>query len=1034
MRCPRCEKDNPSDARYCRACGAQVGIACSGCLQLNLPDSRFCGACGKPLAPALHDPKFSSPTAYTPRHLAGRILALRPILEGERKHVSILFADLKGSMELLADRDPEDARQVLDPVLERLMEAVHYYEGTVNQVMGDGIMALFGAPIAHEDHAVRACYAGLRMQASIERYAAELRSTRGLDVQIRVGLNSGEVVVRSISNDLHMDYSAIGQSTHLAARLEQLARPGSILASLHTVRLAEGFVEHRLVGRVPIKGLAEPVEIFELTGIGPAQSRFQAALSRGLTPFVGRERELDELGRALERAADGQGQVVGIVGEAGVGKSRLVWEFLRSLAGAAGAVLQGRSVPHSRTTPYAPLVGVLKGYFGIPDEGDKEAIRRRVLALLTPEESVRFLQPVLALLDVPADDPRWKSLDPDQRRRRILDAVKYLLARRERTETVVVVIEDLHWSDTESRSVLDGLVESLPTARVLLVVSYRPEHEHGWGSRTYYRQIRIDPLPVEGSKEFLRNLLGTAAALERVKSLLIDRTEGNPLFLEEGVRNLVETGVLDGHRQEYRVLKEPTGSELPETVQAVLAARMDRLDLADKRALQAAAVIGKDVPLRLLQAVVEAPPSALGESLRRLEAGEFLYETRFLPDVEYTFRHSLTLEVAFGSLLRERRVALDRRIVEAIERDYPVSSSERLERLAHHALRGELWGKALEYCREAGARAFEGSAHRAAVSHFEGALVALAHLPEDAQALESAIDVRLDLRYALSPLGEYKKMLARLLEAEALAERIGDQRRLGLVSAFLCNFFTLRGEFSKATEYGQRAASVASSVDDVQLRALTNAFLGLAYFGIGEYRRAVEIARENIDLLAGPRRLERFGMALLPSVYLRTVLLWSLAELGEFEDGVSVGDTAMRIAEEAGHPHSLVFACMGLGLFHLRRGEIERAIGVLERGRGICESADLPAVSVELAGALGSAYAQGGLPEKAIAVLEQGIAQAVALRRLYGHWLRTGGLAEAYLHAGRIEEAYPLAQAFLEITRAVRARGSEAWASYLLGR
>ena len=459
------------------------------------------------------EPAARVPLTYTPAYLAEKILTSRSALEGERKQVTVLFADLKGSMELLADRDPEEARQLLDPVLEQMMEAVHRYEGTVNQVMGDGIMALFGAPIAHEDHAVRACYAALAMQAAMQRYAEEVRRTQGLTVQMRVGLNSGEVVVRAIGNDLHMDYSAVGQTTHLAARMEQLATPGSILLTAATLRLVEGLVRVQALGPVPVKGLADPVEVFELVGATALRRRLQAAVARGLSPFVGRQPELEALQQALARAEAGQGQVVALIGEPGVGKSRLVYEFLHSHRTQGWLQLESSSVSYGKATAYLPVCDLLKAYCHIEDRDDLRTVRAKVTGqILTLDDALQDTVPaVLALFEaLPADSP-FLQLDPLQRRRRTLEALKRVLLRESQVQPLLLVFEDLHWIDTETQAVLDMLVESLPTARVLLLVNYRPEYQHGWGSKTYYTQLRLDPLPRASAEELLQALLGEDA-------------------------------------------------------------------------------------------------------------------------------------------------------------------------------------------------------------------------------------------------------------------------------------------------------------------------------------------------------------------------------------------------------------------------------------------------------------------------------------------------------------------------------------------
>jgi class 3 adenylate cyclase len=467
-------------------------------------------------APVPDGSQAREPLAYTPPYLADKIRTTRLTLEGERKQVTVLFADLTGSTELIRDLDPEQARAILDPALHAMMEAVHRYEGTVNQVLGDGIMALFGAPLAHEDHTVRACYAALAMQDALRRYAEEVRRTHGLPVQMRVGLNAGEVVVRAIGNDLHMDYSAVGLTTVLAARMEQLATPGSILLTAATLRLVEGLVQVTPLGPMPVKGVDEPIEVFELSGASTSRRRLQAAVARGLTRFVGRQTELAALHQALEQASAGHGQVVALLGEAGVGKSRLVYEVVHSHRTQGWLVLESAAVSYGKAMPYLPVLDLLKRYVQVEDRDDTRTIRARVTGqVLTLDVTLQETIPaLLALLDALPEDSPLLTLDPPQRRRRTLDGLKRVLLRESQVQPLLLVFEDLHWIDTETQALLDGLVESLPTARLLLLVNYRPEYQHGWGSKTYYTQLRLDPLPSVRANELLQALLGDDPSLD----------------------------------------------------------------------------------------------------------------------------------------------------------------------------------------------------------------------------------------------------------------------------------------------------------------------------------------------------------------------------------------------------------------------------------------------------------------------------------------------------------------------------------------
>jgi class 3 adenylate cyclase/tetratricopeptide (TPR) repeat protein len=1039
MTCLRCRAENRDAARFCRECGATLAAVCPACGARAEAGSRFCDSCGAPLAAspasATGSARFDRPAGYTPKHLAERILTSRTALEGERKQVTVLFADLKGSMELLADRDPEEARRLLDPVLERMMEAVHHYEGTVNQVLGDGIMALFGAPVAHEDHAVRACYAAVRMQRRVNLYADEVQRAGGTPAQIRVGLNSGEVVVRAIGSDLHMDYTAVGQTTHLAARMEQMARPGSVLITADTLTLAEGYVQAKPLGAVPVKGIETPTPVYELTGTVPTRSRLQASAARGLTRFVGRDGELQRLGQALDRAAAGHGQAVAVVGEAGVGKSRLLWEFTRSHRTHGWLSLDSGSASYGKATPYLPVIDLLKEYFRIQERDDPRAIRERVAGkLLTLDRALEpLLIPLLALLDVPVEDAAWDALDRAHRRQRTLEAVKQLLLRESQVQPLVVLIEDLHWIDSETQAVLDTLVESLPTARILLLVSYRPEYEHAWGRKTYYLQLRIDPLPPQSAGALLDALVGEDSSLALLKPALIARTEGNPFFLEESVRALVETEILVGERGAYRLTKAPEAIQIPATAQAILAARIDRLAPEDKRLLQAGSVIGKDVPFALLQAIADLPEEDLRRGLSRLQAAEFLYETSLFPDLEYTFKHALTHQVAYGGLLQDRRRALHARIVDAIEALYPDRLAEQVERLAHHAFRGERWDRAVIHLRQAGARAFARSANREAVTHFEQALMALAHRPESREALEEGVDIRLALRNALWPLGRFDTGVGHLHDAERMATELGDPRRLGWIAAYLAEHTRMTGHAAEAPAFAERALRIGEEVQDLSLRVAANYYLGTTYFVAGEYRRTDEFFSRILQLLAGDAFRQRCGLAGFPAVMSRFFWALALAERGDFDQGMSEGRDGIRLAEVLDHPYSLACVLRGLGRVYGARGDWAEAIDLTERGLALARERHLPQLLGEVADQLGYLYALTGRVAEGLTVLEEALANMETMGMVQWRTPLLVHLGETCWLAGRREDALTMAERGLALARDRGHRGSEAWARRLLG-
>jgi class 3 adenylate cyclase/tetratricopeptide (TPR) repeat protein len=1038
MRCPHCEADTPDGARFCIECGTALAPRCPQCGADTLPRAKFCSECGTPLmaqsaAPSAAPPP--SPLRYTPGYLAEKILTSKAALEGERKQVTVLFADLRGSMELLADRDPEEARQLLDPVLERMMAAVHHYEGTVNQVMGDGIMALFGAPIAHEDHAVRACYAALRMQEAVKQYAAEVQRIQGVPLHMRVGVNSGEVVVRSIGSDLHMDYTAVGQTTHLAARMEQMAMPGSILTTPAVLGLVEGFVQVKALGAMPVRGLRDPVEVFEVTGAGVVRSRLQVAATRGLTRFVGRDRELDDLDQALHLAGSGRGQVVALVGEAGMGKSRLLYEFIHSPRTQGWVALEAASVSYGKATPYFPVVDLLKRYLHIEEGDEPHTVRAKVTEhLLTLDEALQDTMPaLLALLDALPPDSPFLTLDPPQWRQRTLAALKRVLRRESQVQPLLLVFEDLHWIDSETQALLDSLVESLPTARILLLVNYRPEYQHGWVHKTYYTQLRLDPLPLASADELLQALLGDDPSLTPLTQLLVERTEGNPFFLEESVHTQVETGVLIGTPGAYHLGTPLNRLQVPATVQVVLTARIDRLPPEEKRLLQTAAVIGTEVPWPLLQTIADLPEAVLHRGLAHLQAAEFLYETRLFPEQEYMFKHALTHEVAYGSLLQERRRALHPRIVEALEGLAGERVAEQVERLAYHALRGEVWAKALAYGRQAGEKALARSAYREAVGSFEQALSALAHLPETRDTREQAIDLRLALRSALYPSGDAGRILAVLREAEALAEALADHHRLGQVLLFLSQHFYHGGAYDQAIAAAQRVLAFATAGRDAVLHARANYYRGVAYEAQTDYRQAIECFGEIVAALDGTRRYERFGQATLPAVVSRANSAGCHAELGMFAEGRALGEEGLRMAEAAAHPASLMIALWGMGLLALRQGGLPEALPRLEQALGICQDTDLPSWFPRMAAPLGAAYTLAGRVADALPVLTQAMAQAIATERVDFQARCRLPLGEVQLLAGHLEEAQTLAKRALTHARAHQERGHQAYGLRLLG-
>jgi len=712
-----------------------------------------------------------------------------------------------------------------------------------------------------------------------------------------------------------------------------------------------------------------------------------------------------------------------------VGKSRLVYELIHSPATQGWRVLESASVSYGRATPYFPVLDLLKRYAHVEDTDDTRTMRAKVTGqVLTLDDTLQDTLPALfALLDVLPDDSPFRQLEPAQHRQRTLTALQRMLLRESQVQPLLLVFEDLHWIDTETQALLDSLVESLSTARVLLLVNYRPEYQHGWGSKTAYTQLRLDPLPLLSANAFLQALLGDDASLQPLTPLLMARTGGNPFFLEESVRTLVETGVLQGERGAYRPGQALQTIQVPATVQAVLAARIDRLSPEAKGLLQTAAVIGHEVPLSLLQAIADLPEEVLHRSLAHVQATEFLYETRLFPELEYTFQHALTHEVAYNSLLLERRRGLHARIVAALEALAPERGAEPVERLAYHALRGAVWDKAMTYCQQAGARAYDRAAFHEAVASCEQALQALAHLHEDGNIRVLAIELRLALDRPLDALGEYGRCLALLGETEALARALNDRARLGRVLARMANVLREMGDLDGAIAAAQQALALVAELGESALQIQASYSLATVYRAIGAFGQSAELLGPTVE--AADRESGTPGTEW--RIRSRASLALTLSALGAFAAGRRYGEEALRLATLAGRGAAPIMAHGCLGSLYLAQGDLEQAIQVLEPGLALCRASGNRDWLQMIAADLGSAYALHGRVAQGRTLLEEGISESFRMGGRPG--LSYVQLSEVCRRAGRGEEAGQHARQALDLARQQKARGNEARALHQLG-
>jgi class 3 adenylate cyclase len=777
MRCSKCGSDNPSDKKFCGDCGMPLSNRCRKCGVVNPPGKRFCGDCGAELSTKQTARSPASSPSAPDIAITAEWAGASSAIDGERKTVTALFADINGSMDLLEDLDPEEARAILDPALKLMIDGVHRYGGYIVQSTGDGIFALFGAPQAYEDHAQRALYAALRIQEEMRRLSARMREAGHLPFEARVGVNTGEVVVRSIRTDeAHAEYTPIGHSISLAARMQALAPVGSTAATEETRKLCEGYFIFKSLGPARVKGVNHLVTVYEVTGLGTLRTRLQRAAGRGLTKFVGRQCEIDALKHAAGQAQAGHGQVVAVMAEPGVGKSRLLYEF-KATARLGWMVLEAFSVSHGKASAYLPVLEMLSHYFDISRDDEDRKRRELILGkVLGLDRTLDDTLPYLYLLyGIAGASDSLAQMDAQIRLRRTLEAIKRIMLRESVNQPVMVIFEDLHWIDEQTQEFLNLLVDSIGTARILLLVNYRTEYSHQWNSKTYYTQLRLDPLAHESADEMLDALLGENPKLIPLKRLIIEKTEGTPFFMEEMVQALFEEGAL--YRNGVVGLTRPlTQIRVPASVQAVLASRIDRLPADEKDLLQILTVLGREFQLGVVERVADVPGDDLSRLLARLQSGEFIYEQPTAGDIEYTFKHALTQEVAYNSVLIKRRKILHERAGQALESMFAEHLDDHLGELARHYYCSDNIDKAVEYLGRAGRQFIKRSALADAISSFTRAIDLLQKLPEGAKRIQREVRLQLGLGQALWAVRGYSAPEAEQAFARAymLCEQLGD--------------------------------------------------------------------------------------------------------------------------------------------------------------------------------------------------------------------------------------------------------------------
>jgi DNA-binding winged helix-turn-helix (wHTH) protein/tetratricopeptide (TPR) repeat protein len=868
----------------------------------------------------------AAPLTHTPATPTPVQRAQDPVQrEGGRRLASAVYVDVRHQIEALAQCDAEAALSRYEAVVAHVSQVLRDLGGTVQLVPGEGVAGLFGVPTAQEDHAWRACQAALRCHGSPGTQrgsAAPLRS--------RIGIASGSVVFRSIDGGPEPMWSALGPTIDEARRLGRTAAEGATLISDATRRQVEGRFLLADAGPMPA-GNNEGARLLESSLT--RSSRFKAAMARGLTRLVGREDELAQLHRAERLAASGKGQLVSLVGEAGVGKSRLAYELVQSLGRSRDwRLLDCAAVPYGKSSSYLPMIELLQRYLGIEAHDDVDVMQGKLRANLGAAGGTAMagLPALQSLLEVPVDDAAWGALDPGQRRSRTIEALVQLLLREASAQPCVLLIEDLHWADAQTQAVLDALVTGLGPARLLVLLTYRPDYRHGWASLSTYTQVRLDTLAPESSGQVLDILLGHDPALQRLKHLLLQH--GNPFFLEEAVRTLVDSGALVGERSAYRLAQAVDAIRIPATVEAMLAARIDHLSPADRRVLEGAAVVGSDIPLPLLLAVTGKHEGPLLDALQRLQSAEFLVRAGSPAQAAYSFRHALVQEVAYGGLLQARRRELHTLAFQALETFHGDRVGEHTERLAHHARRGELGPKAVHYLRQAGLKAAKRSALADARHWFEQALECQGGLPETLPNPEQEFEIRLELRGVLYQLGDPRAVLACLREAQTIARRLKDESRQVRVAAFITSVHTMLGQLEDAVAIGQAARQAARQHGELELCIHASNFLVQAHYYRGDYDSVLELATENLanwpDSWAYRYHL---GNPAPASIFNRAFMAMSLAQLGRFDEAAAYETQAIELAEPTQNAFAIAVAHVSVPVLHALRGDWSTARSRVER-------------------------------------------------------------------------------------------------------
>jgi len=899
MKCPQCQSNNREGVNFCETCGASVTVICANCNSRIPIDKAYCGECGHKLhnAETASAIDFEKPYSYTPKFMADKILTTRSSLEGERKLVTVFFTDVAGFTTLSEQLDPESVHQIMDGCFKILMEEIHKYEGTINQFTGDGVMALFGAPLAHEDHAQRACLAAVAIQKSLQHYAEKVNNEFNLDFKMRIGINSGTVVVGAIGDDLRMDYTAVGDTTNLAARMESMARPGGILLSENTYRLVNQYFTCKDLGTVSIKGKKEPQAIYEITGISRVKSRLDASESKGLTTFIGRKDEMDSLLGSYQRAAGGKGQIVGIVGEPGVGKSRFVFEMRRRIDD-RHQWLESRCVQYGRNIPFFPIRELARAYFNINDGTPEEEISERLESGLAQldKELVPSLPAIRELFSLPVTDSQWERLDPKEKRMNMFEAIRNVFVRLGQERPLVLVLDDLQWIDKTSEEFISFFVEWIANSRILLLLVYRHEFSHTWGSKSFYSQIGIYQLSEAESRQLLGLILAGGEIAPEVEDLILGRTSGNPLFIEELTHTLLENNTVIKKENQWQPGRQLSRVDVPDTIQGIIAGRMDRLEDGIKRTMQMAAVIGRNFVINILQAIT-GPTDQLKSDLLILQGLEFIYEKNLFPELEYIFKNAVTRDVAYNSLLLNRREHIHADIGAAFEQRYGSRLEEFYEVIAYHYQQSHNYERAFYYLKLSGEKAMRNNSAFEAYTFYKASLASLNQFPDSANKKKSLVEIIHAMMSPIIVLGFPEDSLDALDSGIDAAGELDDRKSLIRFYSNTGLYHSSKGRHNQGIEFIEKAYAEAHAIGDLTAIAQTTPDLVLMKLSEGRFNEVVDITSQLVAAIRKEgRERDNFGGPALVLPAFLSMSGFALSHLGRFEEAQDKFRESLEIA------------------------------------------------------------------------------------------------------------------------------------------